>query len=156
VDPLYEFALAVKAIHRELERGTNQAMEAIGLTGAQADALYVLGQTEPVSLRELGGLLIAEAGHPSRLVDRLVKAGLVERHPAADDRRRVELTLSAKGSRLEKEIHSARAEIFGLAREAIGDRDLRSTVEVLRDLAQLTSYGELIARRRELEDGDRD
>jgi len=38
VDPLFEFALSVKAIQRELERLTNEAMQPLGLTAAQADA----------------------------------------------------------------------------------------------------------------------
>ena len=82
VNPLFEFALAVKAIQRELERQTNDVMRPLGLTGAQADALAVIGQAGPLSLQQLGDLLIAESGHPSRLVDRLVGAGLVNRGTA--------------------------------------------------------------------------
>jgi MarR family transcriptional regulator, organic hydroperoxide resistance regulator len=152
VDPLYEFSLSVKAIQRELDRQTNQVMESLGLTAAQADALYVLGKAEPLSLKELGELLIAEAGHPSRLVDRLVQAGLIERQPAEGDRRRIVLSLTAKGRKLEQKILEAREGIFQLARELLGDRDLEPTLEVLRDLVELSSYSDLLARRRELED----
>ena len=152
MDPLYEFSLSVKAIQRELDRQTNQVMESLGLTAAQADALYVLGKASPLSLKELGELLIAEAGHPSRLVDRLVQAGLVERQAAEDDRRRIVLSLSPKGRKLEQKILKAREGIFQLARELLGDRDLEPTLEVLRDLVQFTSYNELLARRRELEE----
>ena len=81
MDPLFELALSVKAMQRELERQMNDAMSPLGLTAAQADALVVIGQAGPLSLKALGELLIAEAGHPSRLVDRLVDAGLVERRP---------------------------------------------------------------------------
>jgi MarR family transcriptional regulator, organic hydroperoxide resistance regulator len=153
VDPLFEFALSVKAIQRELERQMNDAMSPLGLTAAQADALVVIGLAGPLSLKELGELLIAEAGHPSRLVDRLVEAGLVERRPAGDDRRRVELSLTRRGRGLQKRIERARAEVLELAREMIGARDLGPALEVIRELVQLTAYGELIARRRELLDG---
>src|SRR4051812_40828340 len=104
VDPLLEFALSAKAISRELERRVNEAMAPLGITAAQADALVVIGQAGPLALKELGDLLIAEAGHPSRLVDRLVESGLVERRAASDDRRRVVLSLTAKGRRLEKRV----------------------------------------------------
>src|SRR3954451_20224979 len=124
VDPLLELALSVKAIQRELERQTNEAMRPLGLTGPQADALLVIGQAGPLSLKDLGELLIAEAGHPSRLVDRLVEAGLVERRAAGEDRRRVELSLSPRGRRLEKRVVEARQGILQLARELVGDRDL--------------------------------
>jgi DNA-binding MarR family transcriptional regulator len=150
VDPLFEFGLAVKAIQRELEQQANAAMRPLGLTAAQADALIVIGQAGPVSLKQLGDLLIAESGHPSRLIDRLVDAGLVERRPAADDRRRVELSLTPRGRRLEKRAAATRARLLELAREAIGGRDLAPALELLRDLVQYTRFAELIARRREL------
>src|SRR3954452_5357143 len=104
MEPLFELALGVKALSREFERLSNEAMRPLGLTGAQADALVVIGQAGPISLKDLGELLIAEAGHPSRLVDRLVEAGYVERRAAGDDRRRVELSLSPRGRRLEKRV----------------------------------------------------
>ena len=150
MDPLFELALLVKAGQRELERRTNEAMRPLGLTGAQADALTVIGQTEPVSLKELGDLLIAEAGHPSRLVDRLVEAGLVARRTAGEDRRRVDLSLTARGRRLEARVQSAREGVLELGRQVIGDRELGPVVELLRELIQYSAYAELVARRREL------
>ena len=150
MDPLFEFGLAVKAIQRELERQTNDAMRPLGLTGPQADALSVIGQAGPLSLKELGELLIAEAGHPSRLVDRLVEAGLVERRAADDDRRRIVLSLTAGGRRLEKRVAERRAALVELGREAIGERDLEPALALLRDLLEHTQFAELIARRKEL------
>jgi DNA-binding MarR family transcriptional regulator len=154
VDPLLEFALCVKAIQRELERQTNEVMRPLELTGPQADALVVIGQAGPLSLKELGDLLIAEAGHPSRLVDRLVEAGIVERRAADEDRRRVVLSLTPRGRRLEKRVLEAREGILQLARELLGDRDLKPVLEVLRDLVQYTQFADLIARRRELLERD--
>jgi MarR family transcriptional regulator, organic hydroperoxide resistance regulator len=150
VDPLLEFALSVKAIQRELERGVNEAMRPLGITGAQADALVVIGRLEPISLKDLGELLIAEAGHPSRLIDRLVEAGLVERRVAGEDRRRVELSLTERGRRLEKRVTAAREAVMELGREAVADRDLTPALELMRELLDGTPYGALIARRRDL------
>ena len=150
MDPLLELALMVKAGHRELERRMNDAMRPLGLTGAQADALAVIGQAGPLSLKELGELLVAEAGHPSRLVDRLVEAGLVERHSAGEDRRRVELSLTRRGRMLEKRMLAAREEVLQLGHQLIGDRDLTPVVDLFRDLLQYTPYAGLVERRREL------
>jgi DNA-binding MarR family transcriptional regulator len=154
MDPLYELALSVKAAQRGLERVMNEAMAPLGITAAQADALVVIGQAGPISLKDLGELLIAEAGHPSRLVDRLVEAGLVGRRPAAEDRRRIELSLTSRGRRLEKRIHAAREEVLQLGRELVGDHDVERILELLRDLLQVTPYADLIARRRELLERD--
>ena len=150
MDPLLELALMVKAGQRDLERRMNEAMRPLGLTGAQADALVVIGQAGPLSLKDLGELLIAEAGHPSRLVDRLVEAGLVERRAAGDDRRRVELSLTRRGRTLERQVLEAREGVLGLGRQLIGDRDLTPAVELFRDLLQYTPYAGLIERRRQL------
>jgi MarR family transcriptional regulator, organic hydroperoxide resistance regulator len=150
VDPLFEFALSVKAVQRELEHWINEAMRPLGITAAQADALVVIGSAEPISLKDLGDLLIAEAGHPSRLVDRLVEAGLVARKPAADDRRRVELSLTARGRRLAQRVERARAQVMELGRETLAGRDLEPALGLLRELLAGTPYGDLVARRREL------
>jgi DNA-binding MarR family transcriptional regulator len=143
MDPLFEFALAVKAIYRELDRGMNEALRPLGLTGPQADALYVIGQAGPLSLRDLGELLIAEAGHPSRLVDRLVEAGLVQRRTSGEDRRRVLLSLTARGRRLERRVRDTRRDVMQLGRDMVGDLDLDPALKVLRELVRATSYGDL-------------
>ena len=150
MDPLFELAITVKAAQRELERVTNEAMKPLGVTGPQADAITVIGQAGPLSLRELGDLLIAEAGHPSRLVDRLVEAGLVERRTAGDDRRRIELMLTSKGRRLEKRILAVREQIRELALTVLGDRDIKPTLELLRHMLQVSPLAGVIERRRAL------
>jgi DNA-binding MarR family transcriptional regulator len=151
VDPLLELALAVKAAQRELEQRMNDALRPLGVTAAQADAIVVIGRAGSLSLKQLGDLLIAESGHPSRLVDRLVDAGLVQRRPADEDKRRVVLSLTAKGRRMEKRIQEARRRLLALARELFGDRDIGPALGVLTDLLQFSAYRELIERRKELE-----
>ena len=154
MDPLFELAISVKAAQREIERRLNDAMRPLGLTGQQSEALTVIGQSGPLALKELGDMLIAEAGHPSRLVDRLVDAGLVAREVADDDRRRIELSLTAKGRRLERRVEAAREQVLALARALVGDRDLEPTLELFRELLQVTPFAELIERRRALMDAD--
>ena len=153
MDPLYELALLIKASQRELERRANDAMRELGVTGAQADAISVLAQTGPLSLGELGDLLIAEAGHPSRLVDRLVDAGFVDRRPSVDDRRRIELSLTAEGRAMEGRIQAARAGLMDLAGTLVGDRDLEPVLSLLRELIQYSSFADLVDRRRRLAEG---
>ena len=153
MDPLFEFGLLIKAGQRDFERRANEAMRPLGLTGAQADAITVIGQAGPLSLKELGELLIAEAGHPSRLVDRLVEAGLVERRGADDDRRRIVLSLTPRGRRLEKRVAATREQLLELGGARIGDRDLEPALELMRDLAQYSPFSKLIDRRRELYEG---
>ena len=62
----------------------------------------------------------------------------------------MELSLTPAGRRLDKRVAAARETLFDLAREALGERDLTAALELLRELVELTSFGELVARRREL------
>jgi DNA-binding MarR family transcriptional regulator len=152
MDPFLELALGLKAGQRVFERWANEAMRPLGLTGSQADALTVLRQAGPLSLKELGELLIAEAGHPSRLVDRLVEAGLVERREAGEDRRRVVLSLTSKGRKLEQQAAEARQLIVETTSQLFGDDDVEPVLALVRKLLAKTPYGELIARRAQLYD----
>jgi DNA-binding MarR family transcriptional regulator len=147
---MLEMAMAIKALQRAFERAANEAMRPLGLTGAQADALSVIAQAGSISLKELGELLIAEGGHPSRLIDRLVDAGLVERRPAEDDRRRIVLSLTAEGRRLERRAKKLREAQLDFFRELIGDRDLTAELELVHELLGYTPYADLITRRRAL------
>lgn len=150
MDQLLELGLCLKAAQRGIERAMNEALEPLGVTAAQADAIAVIGQAEPLSLRELGDLLIAEAGHPSRLVDRLVAAGYVERLAAAEDRRRIVLSLTRDGRKLAAKIEDTRRSVLDLARQLIGERDIEPTLELFNELLEHTPYKELIDRRRQL------
>lgn len=81
-------------------------MAALGRIGAEEDLsltqLRVLGILRDRRLRmtELADHLGLEKSSLSGLVDRAQQRGLVERAPAADDRRAVEVFLSASGRRL--------------------------------------------------------
>jgi MarR family transcriptional regulator, organic hydroperoxide resistance regulator len=150
VDPLFEFALHVKALQRELERGSNELMRPLGLTGPQADALVVIGQAEPVALKDLGRLLIAEAGHPSRLVDRLVAAGFVARRAAEGDRRRLELTLTPAGRRLARRVQKVRQDLFDASRPHVDVKRLADATAVLGKLLEGSPSKDVIDGRRRL------
>ena len=152
MNPAYELALSVKAGQRELDHRVSDLMRPLGLTAQQADAIYVIGRAGPLSLKELGDLLIAEAGHPSRLVDRLVDAGYVQRVPADDDRRRVVLTLTAAGRKLEKKVQANRESLFAVAESLMKDVDLDAALHLFRELLQHSEYDALIDRRRRLEE----
>ena len=152
IDPLYEISLSVKAASRELEHRVADLMRPLGVTAQQADAIYVIAKSEPLSLKDLGQLLIAEGGHPSRLLDRLVAAGWVAREPAGEDRRRVVVTLTPAGRELYEQIEANRQTLIDFARSLMTDVDVDAALHFFRELLQHSDYADLIARRRALED----
>jgi MarR family transcriptional regulator, organic hydroperoxide resistance regulator len=126
------FAQAVKAASREMERRFNEAMRPLGVTGPQAEAIVIIAEHEPLSLKDLGKRLIAEAGHPSRLVDRLVDGGHVDRRVPDENRRKVELTLTPLGRALLPRILQARRELLDWATQALEGVDMAAVLSGLR------------------------
>jgi MarR family transcriptional regulator, organic hydroperoxide resistance regulator len=140
-------ALLVKAAYRAGMREMNAALADLGLTAPQAEALAVLAQAGPLSLHQLGGLLIAEGGHPSRLVDRLVQAGWVARQEAAEDRRRVTLQLTAAGARIQAQAVERTAPVFARLAERLHGEDVAAACAVLAAFLHGTDLAEVVSRR---------
>src|SRR5215207_6645107 len=99
-----ELRYLVLAAQREGNRMLAERLRPLGLTPSQAEVLRVLQEHQPLSLVELGGLLVCETGSPSRLVRRLVRAGLVERTPSEADKRRLTLSLTREGEEAASEV----------------------------------------------------
>lgn len=100
MDDLERLGLLTKAVSRESDRRLTELLKPLGVTPSQAEVLQLLDQHGPMSLGELGGLVLFEGGHPSRLVDRMVTAGMVDRQESADDRRRIQLSCTPAGRQL--------------------------------------------------------
>lgn len=89
---------------RELRKETEQ----LGITSRQATLLWLVKRSPGLSLAELaaeeGISPPAMSGH----VDRLEKAGLLNRLRSTDDRRRVGLRLTDEGERLMRRVRARR------------------------------------------------
>jgi len=140
-------ALLVKAVHRKAMRDMNAALRGLELTAPQAEALAVLHDAGALSLNELGALLIAEGGHPSRLVDRLVAAGWVARAEAPDDRRRVTLRLTPAGERLHVLAQERAAPIQANFAERLDGADVRAACAALAAYLDGSELADVIERR---------
>ena len=81
-----------------------QAWEQRGLTLPQLRVLFHVRAQPGITTNALAGHLGLTAPTVSGLVDKLVRAGLVERGQRADDRRVIPLTLSAEGQAVVGEI----------------------------------------------------
>jgi DNA-binding MarR family transcriptional regulator len=92
-----ELRYLILAAQREGSRIFAEILFPLGLTPSQSEVLRVLYDFEPLSLVQLGELLVCETGSPSRLIKRLCKAGLVELNTVKEDARKVRITLTQKG-----------------------------------------------------------
>lgn len=91
------FRYFILAAQRVSQRQMKEYMRTIDLTPSQSEVIRVLEQWQPISLKDLGSLLICETGSPSRLIDRMAEDGLVNKVVNPDDARYVLLQLTAKG-----------------------------------------------------------
>lgn len=145
-----ELSLLVKAVYRETERRLSEALHDLDITPAQAEVLLVLSQAEPLSLGELGDYLIAEGGHPSRLVDRLVQSGYVERRSALEDRRRLELSLTQEGKTLAQHVFGVKGKMLTAAKPLMERYDIEPMKQLLQAYLHGSRWSETVERRRQL------
>lgn len=91
---------ALRRLVRYLRLADRAGEDATGASAAQLFVLQQLAAAPASSLAELAARTLTDASSVSTVVARLVTRGLVARRPAAGDRRRAELALTAKGKAL--------------------------------------------------------
>ncbi|WAL63837.1 MarR family transcriptional regulator [Amycolatopsis cynarae] len=148
MDAIEDFGLLLKAVARETDRRINDLLRPLGITASQAEALQLLDRYGPLSLGELGTLLIAEGGHPSRLVDRMVASGLLRRESASDDRRRIEISCSPQGRELARAARERKETFRDWLRDRLDGLDLPSTTRLLEACLDDTPLAETVRERR--------
>jgi DNA-binding MarR family transcriptional regulator len=106
-DPL-AVANELRPVLLRLARELRKETEQLGVTSRQVTLLWLIRSNAGLSLRELAAEEGISAPALSGHVDRLEKAGLLERARDEDDRRRVGLTLTGEGERLLKRVRARR------------------------------------------------
>jgi MarR family transcriptional regulator, lower aerobic nicotinate degradation pathway regulator len=91
---------ALRRIVQALRESSRRAEQRLGITGAQLFVVEQLADTPCQSLNELAARTFTHQSSVSTVVARLVEEGLVSRHYADTDARRLELMLTARGRRL--------------------------------------------------------
>jgi DNA-binding MarR family transcriptional regulator len=148
-----ELRYLILAIQREGNRLLAAELRPLGVTPSQAEVLRVLRDHGPLTLSALGGLLVCETGNsPSRLVDRLVAQGLVQRDTDPDDRRYLALSLTTEGKALSKRIVAAEEVLHDTIDQLIDGQPANQTITTLRAVAGAFPAGEALARRRAAEE----
>jgi DNA-binding MarR family transcriptional regulator len=96
----YARLAAFRGAVREFLRFSEEAAERAGLTAQHYQAMLILRafpEDQRMTINDLAGRLLIKHNSAVGLVDRLVREGLFVREASKDDRRKVELRLSARG-----------------------------------------------------------
>jgi MarR family transcriptional regulator, organic hydroperoxide resistance regulator len=149
-----ELRYLILAIQRGGNRLLTNELRPLGLTPSQAEVLRVLEDHQPLTLRGLGALLVCETGdNPSRLVDRLVAAGLVSRDADPTDRRHVTLSLTGDGHALAREVGAVEERLYQTIDSLTAGLPLDGALALLRPFAAAFPNGQALSRRQQLREG---
>ncbi len=112
---------------------------AAGISGPEFELLWRLRATPEhrLGMTEIAGLLLASKSGVTRLVDRLVDAGLVARETPPDNRRVAYAELTPRGSAVLVRAQEAFGQAFEVAfASQLSDAEVRTMRQVLRKLLE--------------------
>ncbi|MEV6842930.1 MarR family transcriptional regulator [Actinoplanes sp. NPDC051411] len=144
----------ILAAQREGNRRLTVMLSEIGVTPAQSEALRIIADHGPLALRELGDMLVCDTGQsPSRIVDRLVAVGLVERTVGEHDRRQVRLTLTAAGRDRARRVAEIENRLYDLLDHAVEGTDVGAFIAFLSAFTHQSPAGLALDRRLAAQEG---
>ena len=118
---------------RELRKETEQ----LGVTSRQVTLLWLVRENPGMSLRELAAEERISAPALSGHVDRLEKAGLLERARDETDRRRVGLALTGDGHALLRRVRARRTTWLADRLRGLDDDELAAVARAIEPLGRL-------------------
>ncbi|MEU5698954.1 MarR family winged helix-turn-helix transcriptional regulator [Streptomyces aurantiacus] len=142
-----ELRYLLLAAQREGARQMTGQLKSLNLTPAQAEILLVLAERAPLTLAELGRLIVCESGSPSRIVDTLTKRGLVDREPGQVDRRVVHLRLTSRGEELMPVLRTIDARTDAMIVDRLSAEEQAVMTRGLRRILDGTPSGTALAAR---------
>lgn len=135
-DPLL-VANQLRPVLLRLSRELRKETEQLGVTSRQVTLLWLIRTNPGLSLRQLAAEEGISAPALSGHVDRLEKAGLIERVRDAEDRRRVGLTLTGEGERLLRRVRARRTTWLAEHLRGLADDELAAIEAAIEPLGRL-------------------
>jgi DNA-binding MarR family transcriptional regulator len=124
---------ALLKLARELRRESH----ALGVTGGQVSLLIQIQRHRGIGVRGLASLERMSAASMSGYVERLERAGLVQRTPDPNDRRRHGLSLTEEGDRVLRSVKSRRTAWLAARLEQLEPEELAALDAAVEPLLSL-------------------
>jgi DNA-binding MarR family transcriptional regulator len=122
---------ALAGLHRTF---TERTFAGAAITHSEFQVLWLLRTTSPCSPTDLARHVQQTSAGMTRTLDRLERAGLVERRAHASDRRRVEVVVTRAGERVADDMQAVELAAF---EEVLGDLDASERKALAARLDQL-------------------
>lgn len=138
-DALSQLFLVTTLMSADMQRGLVER----GLTQTRAQVLWVLGEAELMTQRELAAELKVTPRNVTTLIDALEDTGFVRRTAHPTDRRAAVIVLTPRGQESVARLQSEVAEFAELLFGNLSDSDLRTFKGILDDVStKLTELAE--------------
>jgi DNA-binding MarR family transcriptional regulator len=116
----------------------NDAISAI-VSAPQLRAMEIIREYGTINLSQLADELGCAPSSASRLCDRLVAAGLINRKASVETRREISLSLRPQGSRLLRRLEARRRAELATVLEQMTPTGARALIRGLEEYAQVTA-----------------
>jgi DNA-binding MarR family transcriptional regulator len=129
-----QLGLLVSDLARLLRRSMDRRLQALGLTQAQWRAIARLARSEGMTQAALAESLEIQPITLTRLVDRMERAGWIERRTHPQDRRAVQLYLTARTEPILDEMHARAGEALSDATRGMSAANQKHLLDTLEHL----------------------
>ena len=119
----YALDKAIKTYRQFAQRKLNEA--GLDITVDQWLVLNAINDHDSVSQLQIANLVFKDAASITRIIELLIKKGLIERKEHPQDKRRFSLLLTAEGKKILKSISKIAQSYRATALEGISEKDLQ-------------------------------
>jgi DNA-binding MarR family transcriptional regulator len=137
-----DVANRLRPVLLQLVRELRREVHPLGVTGGQVSLLVQIKRRPGIGVRELASLERVSPAAISGAVDRLQRAGLIERRTDAADRRRQGLTVSAAGERVLRAVKRRRTAWLASRLEHLSPEELAAVDAAIEPLTFLLEAAE--------------
>jgi DNA-binding MarR family transcriptional regulator len=137
-----EVANRLRPVLLQLVRELRREVHPLGITGGQVSLLVQIKRKPGIGVRGLAALERVSPAAISGAVDRLQRAGLIERRTDATDRRRQGLTVSAAGERVLRAVKRRRTAWLASKLERLSPEELEAVDAAIEPLTFLLEDAE--------------
>jgi DNA-binding MarR family transcriptional regulator len=123
-------------IQRLMRAHMQQSHGKLHIGPSEGHLLYVIAESQPISLKKLADAIHLTPGAITQLVDSLVEANYVTRTPSEQDRRVSVVTLTPEGTRTIAAMRRSKEELFTKIVDGLSDEELHAFVGVQRKMLQ--------------------
>ena len=133
--PIVETMVVFHQAKDAVVKALNEELEEIGVSYTQAYVLVALKMSDkPLTVSEIAHFLFRELHSTSGLIARMEKYGYIERIPAPDDKRCIQVQLTSKGIECADEVAKRTLDLYDRLLSMLSDEQLRQFKKCLRGL----------------------